>query len=696
MPLANGATFAGYTILQLLGSGAMGEVYLVQHPRLPRHDALKVLPKTLSADVEFRQRFTREADLAAALFHPHIVGVHDRGEHDDQLWIAMDYIDGTDAAQFVRDRYPAGMPAEEALTIATAVAGALDHAHEHGLLHRDVKPANILLSQPDREGQRRIFLADFGIARPLVDPSGLTATNFTLGTVAYAAPEQLMGEDIDGRADQYALAATVFHLLTGAPPYEHSNPVAVIGKHLNAPPPKVSDRRAEHAGLDDVFSTALAKSPAERFESCGQFAKALAEHADPGSFSQRPTQARITIASAPPLKPQPDTAATKRRWLGRRTALLGAVAVVAVAALVTAGIHFHGNANHPKASLSAGAVGPAPGPTLDGTYRFVYDYTKRTINGAPGPPPPPGDDGVRFGAFRSLCTSTGCVATAAALDKKNPRVLGTPDTRTSYQFADGQWQQTPFRNQADLSQCLGVNGTIVPGTDTELQTKSFEPQPDGTLRGVWTSTVLTNECGEQGEVTQIPIVANRTGDAPPGVAVADPAQVVAAPTTPSAPPPPPPGSPVLDGTYRIEYDDAHQTVNGHLVTGTLAKETTWWAFRSSCTPTLCVAAGDQLEKNNQQEPAERPGVATFTDGQWQNTPTLAQSDCETGNGSAAETVHWSFEPQPDGTLRGSETVTILTNECGGQGNVFITPLVVTRTGDVPPAAVLADPALFQS
>ena len=173
----------------------MGEVYLAEHPRLPRHDALKVLPQSLNADVEFRQRFIREADLAATLFHPHIVGVHDRGEYDDQLWISMDYIDGTDAAQFVRDRYPAGMPADEALAIATALAGALDHAHQRGLLHRDVKPANILLSQPDHDGQRRIFLADFGIARPLADPSGLTATNLTVGTVAYAAPEQLMGEE---------------------------------------------------------------------------------------------------------------------------------------------------------------------------------------------------------------------------------------------------------------------------------------------------------------------------------------------------------------------------------------------------------------------------------------------------------------------------------------------------------------------
>jgi serine/threonine protein kinase, bacterial len=695
MPLSRGEVFAGYTILRLLGSGGMGEVYLAQHPRLPRHDALKVLPKSLSADVEFRQRFTREADLAATLFHPHIVGVHDRGEHDDQLWIAMDFIDGTDAAQFVRGRYPAGMPADEALTIATAVASALDHAHEHGLLHRDVKPANILLSQPDREGQRRIFLADFGIARPLVDPSGLTATNFTLGTVAYAAPEQLMGEDIDGRADQYALAATVFHLLTGAPPYEHSNPVAVIRKHLNAPPPKLSDRRAAHARLDDIFSTALAKSPAERFESCGQFAKALAEHADPGSFSQRPTQARITVASAPPLKAEPDATAAKWRWPGRRIALLAAVAVVAVAVVAVAGIHILKTAN-PKASSASGAGAPIPGPTLGGTYRFVYDYAKRTVNGAPSPPPP-ADDGIRLEAFRSLCTSTVCVATAAGLDKKNPQVLGTPENRTSYRFVDGQWQQTmPTRYQEDESPCLGDNRTVVPGTQTSLQTKYFEPLPDGTLRGVFTSTILTNECGEQGAVYQIPLVANRTGDAPNGVSVADPAGVPASPST-SIPPPPAPG-PVLDGSYRIDYDDADQTVDGNPTTGTALPDTAWWAFRSSCTSTRCVATGARLVQENQQEPSGGAVVLQFADGRWQDTPYLSRSPCDNTNrpGTETNTVSWSLQPQPDGTLRGVQTQTVLTNECGFGGHVYKTPMVVTRTGDVPPAAVLADPALFQS
>ena len=147
----------------------------------------------------------READLAAGLRHPHIVGIHDRGEYDGQLWISMDYIDGTDAAHLVEGRCPAGMPVDLVVTIIAAVSSALDYAHKKGLLHRDVKPANIMVADLDTDDPS-IFLADFGIARPLDDTSGMTTTNLTVGTVSYAAPEQLMGLDIDGRADQYALA----------------------------------------------------------------------------------------------------------------------------------------------------------------------------------------------------------------------------------------------------------------------------------------------------------------------------------------------------------------------------------------------------------------------------------------------------------------------------------------------------------
>ncbi|MCW1821683.1 MULTISPECIES: protein kinase domain-containing protein [Mycolicibacterium] len=277
MPLGVGQEFAGYTVVRRLGAGGMGEVYLAQHPRLPRRDALKLLNADISADPTFRERFLREANLASTLWHPHVVGVLDRGEHDGKLWIAMDFVDGEDAASLLARRYPAGMPADLVSAIVTAVASALDHAHKRGLLHRDVKPANILLTDDvDDDGQQRILLTDFGIARTIDDPGGLTETNMTVGTVDYTAPEQLMGNDLDGRTDQYALAATAFHLLTGAPPFRDPNPTVVISRHLNNPAPPLSGMHPDLAGLDEVLATGLAKDPDERYSSCSTFARALA------------------------------------------------------------------------------------------------------------------------------------------------------------------------------------------------------------------------------------------------------------------------------------------------------------------------------------------------------------------------------------------------------------------------------------
>jgi serine/threonine-protein kinase len=279
MSLEPGQTFAGYAILQRLGSGAMGEVYLAEHPRLPRRDALKVLAQQVSDDPTYRERFNREAQNAAMLSHPHIVAVYDRGEYEGQLWISMAYVEGTDAGRLVQERYRKGMPPDEVARIVVAVADALDYAHQRQLLHRDVKPANILLAELDSGGWRAM-LADFGIARRVDDSSSLTQTNMAVGTVAYAAPEQLMGLALDGRADQYSLAATAFELLTGSHLYLDLNPAVVISQHVSAPPPEIADRKPELSGLGPVLSKALAKSPDDRYDTCMDFANALARHLD--------------------------------------------------------------------------------------------------------------------------------------------------------------------------------------------------------------------------------------------------------------------------------------------------------------------------------------------------------------------------------------------------------------------------------
>ena len=276
MPLNNGEVFAGYVIERLLGTGGMGEVYLAQHPRLPRHDALKILSLAATADEEFRARFAREAELAATLWHPHIVGVLDRGEFNGRLWISMEYVDGTDAGRLVQERYPRGMPEEDVWEIVTAVADALDFGHERRLLHRDVKPENVLVTAADGR-RRRVLLTDFGIARKIDDVSNLTEANVAVGTISYVAPEQLLGKSLDGRADQYALAATTFYLLTGAPPFQDSNRAVVVSHHLTTPPPRISERRPDLAHLDNVLARALAKNPSERYPNCVDFARALAK-----------------------------------------------------------------------------------------------------------------------------------------------------------------------------------------------------------------------------------------------------------------------------------------------------------------------------------------------------------------------------------------------------------------------------------
>ena len=370
MPLTSGQNFAGYTIIRLLGSGGMGEVYLAQHPRLPRRDALKLLPHDWSADAEYRARFNREADLASTLWHPHIVGVHDRGEEDGQLWISMDFVDGLDAARLLADRYPAGMPVEEVARIVTAVASALDYAHKQGLLHRDVKPANIMMTNLDDEGEQRILLTDFGIARNVNDISGLTKTNMTVGTVAYCAPEQLLGEDVDDRADEYSLAATAYHLLTGSQLFPNSNPAVVISHHLNVPPPTLADSRPELAALDPVLATGLAKRPEDRFRRCSDFAHALGEQIDSAgapTFLAPTAPAPRPVTPVDGVPPHDDRIEPRKRWKGPWVAVAAVIAVAILTALVMMWRPwYHGNSNSPQPNASSFAIPTTTVPRSSG------------------------------------------------------------------------------------------------------------------------------------------------------------------------------------------------------------------------------------------------------------------------------------------------------------------------------------------
>ncbi|WP_336085868.1 ADP-ribosylglycohydrolase family protein [Nocardia sp. SSK8] len=273
--LRHGEVFAGFVIERELGRGGMGAVYAARDRRLPRLTALKLMHRDLFTDFEIRARFEREADLVAQLDHPNIITVYDRGMDEDRLWIAMQFVDGVDAAAVpVRE-----FGVERIAQIVAQTASALDYAHRQGVLHRDVKPANILLSRTAGVGagfDERVLLTDFGIAKLLDDTGGLTRTGQFTATIAYASPEQLSSAPLDGRGDQYSLACTVFRLLTGTGPFDAPNPATVMLGHLNAPPPPASTHRSTlPTAVDAVLAKAMAKNPAHRFPTCADFATAL-------------------------------------------------------------------------------------------------------------------------------------------------------------------------------------------------------------------------------------------------------------------------------------------------------------------------------------------------------------------------------------------------------------------------------------
>ncbi|WP_433207446.1 serine/threonine-protein kinase [Nocardia sp. CA-107356] len=269
-----GATFADHVIEGVLGQGGMGTVYLARHPRLPRSVALKLLNREVSSDAELRRRFEREASVVARLEHPNIVGIYDRGTHDDHLWIAMQYIQGSDAGR-LDCRTVTG---DRAARIITDVAAALDHAHAHGVLHRDIKPANILLAAPDAGRGERAVLTDFGIARLQDATTKVTSTGTFVATIAYAAPEQLTGQPLDGRADQYSLACTLFSMLAGRSPFAADHPGQVVAGHLSSPVPSLVRLRPDlPVQLDAVLARGMAKERGQRFDSCGEFAAAIAD-----------------------------------------------------------------------------------------------------------------------------------------------------------------------------------------------------------------------------------------------------------------------------------------------------------------------------------------------------------------------------------------------------------------------------------
>lgn len=289
----------GYRVVQELGAGGMGEVYLVQHPRLPRRDALKLLDASVSRNAQFRSRLVREAHVLATLHHPNIITIHDQGEHEGRLWLAMEYVAGSDLSDLLRERGTLTLPL--VTEIVGGAAAALDYAYaEHRITHRDVKPANILVALNRTGALKTVKLADFGIAKAADEATALTSTGMTLGTMNYISPEALQGADVDNYSDQYSLGCTAFELLVGYPPFRGENPGALVLAHVSKQPPRIADcNPVLPTALNEVFARALAKEPTERYPTCTAFAAALRTAAT--STAERRDTARTVSVDTPPL-----------------------------------------------------------------------------------------------------------------------------------------------------------------------------------------------------------------------------------------------------------------------------------------------------------------------------------------------------------------------------------------------------------
>ncbi|MEU4838163.1 serine/threonine-protein kinase [Nocardia testacea] len=392
MEIEAGMDFAGYRIERRLGSGGMGTVFLVRHPRLPRMDALKVLSPAHTGDAEFRSRFLREAEIAARLQHPNLVAVRDRGETDGVLWIAMQYVAGSDAAELVR-RSPAGLDVERVVSIVEQAARGLDEIHRGGMLHRDVKPANILVATPPA-GPERVLVTDFGIARRLHDGTSAAETQGFTATLAYAAPEQLNGDRTDHRADVYAFGCTLYQLLTGRVPFPRANPGAVMYAHLYEPPPRPSAvAPGVPPGFDTVVATAMAKNPADRYPSCGVLAAAARE---------------AFLAAPPPATRKP------AKWL--LLGALGAVLVVIAAFALAAGTR--DSAGSTDRSATAAAPTMSVNTAEWGTYSYIAEAFPALL-----PPSPPGVGYQELTLCMAMNPATSALLPIQALDTAVPLAM---------------------------------------------------------------------------------------------------------------------------------------------------------------------------------------------------------------------------------------------------------------------------------
>ncbi|MCP9274548.1 serine/threonine-protein kinase [Mycolicibacterium arenosum] len=482
-----GTAFGRYQLIELLGRGGMGEVWRAHDTAIDREVAIKTLLPHYAQDPDFTERFRREARAAARLDDPHIVPIYDVGEIDGRLYVMMRLISGRDLLSLLS----AGpLEPARAVRIVEQIASALHHAHQEGLVHRDVKPSNILVGENDFA-----YLIDFGIARSAGD-SALTSASSAVGTWAYMAPERFSTGDIAPSSDVYALACVLYQCLTGGVPFPGDTLEQVAGAHMVVPPPRPSHGHvAIPTALDDVVAVGLAKRPADRYPTTVDLASAAQRAITAPIARPDPAYAQTWSPSGGPAATDPPTVVAGRSR--RRTAILIG-ALLAVTALIAGGVFIAARPSEESRTTTAteqSAALPAPTPTgpppntgpLTGLYRADFGPITH-LNDVPGPDPSKASD--RF-AIRSTCLPTGCVANATRLE-------GT----VAY--------AKPFVLDRIGDRWFAVGLSAVP-CKTDQATEAWEvmslrPQPDGRLAGEFMS-LTGNDCLMKRTVT-----LTRTGD----------------------------------------------------------------------------------------------------------------------------------------------------------------------------------------
>ncbi len=417
-----GASVAGYRIEAVAGQGGMGVVYRARQIALDRPVALKLIAPDLARDEAFRTRFARESQIAASLDHPNVIPVYEAGEDGDRLFIAMRFVDGTDLGRMLHER--GALEPRLAAELVAQAASALDAAHTHGLVHRDVKPANLLIAG----GAERphVYLTDFGLARRDGSSTALTSTGQWMGTPDYAAPEQIDGDDVDARTDVYALGCVLFAALAGTPPFSARARLAKAAAHLHDPPPTL---RAVRAGVPPAFEAvvarALAKRPKDRYASAGELgAAALAAASGAPSATGRTRRLRASSAAVHRAVTArgPTARLAGAPWSRRRLLLALAVAVAGIAVGLVAGLTG-------SFSSSGGREGA---PTV-----------ARTVPVRPPGPPPAGPASGTVRCLESACAQRGV--------RVVPPIEGSPCTPPG---RAGEWDRIDADGQHPLFACV--------------------------------------------------------------------------------------------------------------------------------------------------------------------------------------------------------------------------------------------------